>query len=374
LEIKRSFKLAKKNTDSEPVLYENDDIPYWVERLMDTPVGKVRVVNTKLETRDQLDGCKARWGINRHNYKVSPGIYAVGQPDSKAEVLVTANYKLTFDMLRKELSGRNLWIVVIDTKGINVWCAAGKGTFGTSEVISRIRKTQLEKIVELRRIILPQLGAPGVAAHTVAKMTGFRVVYGPIYARDLGSYLDAGLKTEESMREVKFDFYDRLVLTPIEIVSILKYIPIIVITFIVLNMVRLDEVGLGKEITISMLNSVPYFLALFAGAFLFPLLLPYLPFHAFSLKGTILGVVLSAITIVFCDFFQYDKSVFLYLGNSLLITGIVAFLSLNFTGCTTYTSLSGVKLETKWTTIIAGISGIIGVLLLIANSVIKLVG
>jgi hypothetical protein len=374
LEMKRSFKLAKKNADSEPVLYENDNIPYWVEKLIDTPVGKVRVVNTKLETMDQLDGCKARWGINRHNYKVSPGLYAVGQPNSKSEVLVTANYKLTFDMLRKELSGRNLWIVVIDTKGINVWCAAGKGTFGTSEVISRIRKIQLDKIVEHGRIILPQLGAPGVAAHTVTKMTGFKVVYGPIYARDLGKYLDTGLKAEETMREVRFDFYDRLILTPIEIVSILKYIPIIVIVFIVLNMVKLNEVGLSKEIAISMFNSLPYFAALFAGAFLFPLLLPYLPFHAFSLKGTVLGVLLSVFVFGFGSFFQYDKSVFLYLGNSLLITGIVAFLSLNFTGCTTYTSLSGVKLETKWTTIIAGISGIIGVLLLIANSVIKLAG
>ena len=69
-----------------------------------------------------------RWGFNRDKYKVAPGLYKIGNPGFKSDVLLTANYKLTFDTLRKNLSGLNIWIQVIDIKGINVWCAAGKGT------------------------------------------------------------------------------------------------------------------------------------------------------------------------------------------------------------------------------------------------------
>ena len=77
------------------------------------------------------------------HYTVEPGLYAVGKPDERSPVLVTANYKLSFDKLRNELTGRNVWILVLDTKGINVWCSAGKGTFGTMELVGRIESTGL---------------------------------------------------------------------------------------------------------------------------------------------------------------------------------------------------------------------------------------
>ena len=66
------------------------------------------------------------------NYKVDPGLYAIGNPNERSPVLVTANYKMSFDNLREALPGRDAWILVLDTRGINVWCAAGKGTFGTT--------------------------------------------------------------------------------------------------------------------------------------------------------------------------------------------------------------------------------------------------
>ena len=68
------------------------------------------------------------------NYKVDPGLYALGAPDADSPVLVSANFKMSFDLLREALPGRNAWILVLDTDGINVWCAAGKGTFGTEEL------------------------------------------------------------------------------------------------------------------------------------------------------------------------------------------------------------------------------------------------
>jgi CO dehydrogenase/acetyl-CoA synthase gamma subunit (corrinoid Fe-S protein) len=140
----------------------------------------VPLVSTGLNSIDFLGAVMVRWGIKRDNYRVNPGLYAIGSPGPESNVFVTANYKLTFDNLRKNLSGMDGWILVLDTKGVNVWCAAGKGTFGTKELVSRIRLVSLEKIVNHKRLILPQMGATGVAAHKVKEETGFNVHYGPV--------------------------------------------------------------------------------------------------------------------------------------------------------------------------------------------------
>jgi len=89
----------------------------------------VPTVSTRLSLRDRLADWGVRWDIGRGNYRVESGLYAVGDPQSESPLLVTANYKLSFDRLRTELGGLDAWIVVLDTKGVNVWCAAGKGSF-----------------------------------------------------------------------------------------------------------------------------------------------------------------------------------------------------------------------------------------------------
>jgi acetyl-CoA decarbonylase/synthase complex subunit gamma len=84
------------------------------------------------------------------DYSIEPGLYALGAPDRESPVLVSANYKMSFDELRSALPGRDLWILVLDTKGINVWCAAGKGTFGTEELVKRIASSGLSQVVAHR--------------------------------------------------------------------------------------------------------------------------------------------------------------------------------------------------------------------------------
>ncbi len=117
------------------------------------------------------------------NYKVDPGLYALGEPNADSPVLVSANYKLSFDALRSALPGRNFWILVVDTDGVNVWCAAGKGTFSTEELVSRIESSGLTRLVSHRLLIVPQLAAPGVAAHRVRELSGFKIKYGPIRSK-----------------------------------------------------------------------------------------------------------------------------------------------------------------------------------------------
>jgi hypothetical protein len=109
---------------------KNTRIEPWVKGAIATPAGAIPRIASELCFTDILGSWKARWNIGRMDYKVAPGIYGVGNPDATAPVLVTANYKMTFDRLRSQLAGRDLWILVLDTKGINVWCAAGKGPLG----------------------------------------------------------------------------------------------------------------------------------------------------------------------------------------------------------------------------------------------------
>jgi hypothetical protein len=180
---------------------------------------KIPVVSTRLTGGDIAGAWKVRWGIGRGRYAVDPGLYAVGAPTAESPVFVSANYKLSFDRLRESLAGLEGWILVLDTKGINVWCAAGKGTFGTRELEQQILLVDLGRVVSHRTLILPQLGAPGVSAPHVKAAYGFIVKYGPVRARDIPAYLAAGRKKTDEMRRVRFALADRLIVAPVELVQ-----------------------------------------------------------------------------------------------------------------------------------------------------------
>jgi hypothetical protein len=328
-----------------------------------TKAGNVPQVAAQLQLCDYWGTIKARWGVGRMDYMVDPGLYALGNPDSNSHVLVTANYKMSFDYLRRELPGRNAWILVLDTKGINVWCAAGKGTFGTEELVKRIASSRLSEIVSHRKLILPQLGAPGVAAHIVKKFSGFKVYYGPIRATDLSAYLDAGKKTTPEMRIMTFPLKDRAVLIPIEFVAAVKPFLIIAPILFILGGIG-GTAGFWANAANYGLFAVAAFLsAILAGAVLNPLLLPYLPGRAFSIKGFSIGFIVALILL-------YLRGINLHTGARiiealawlLIIPAVAGYLAMNFTGCSTYTSLSGVKREMRWALpvqIVAGAGGLV---------------
>jgi hypothetical protein len=271
------------------------------------------------------------------SYTIQPGIYGIGRPDENSPVLVTANYKLTLDALRKELAGVNAWILVLDTKGINVWCAAGKGTFGTDELTGRIKSVKLDSLVSHRKLILPQLGGPGVAAHKVTKETGFKVFYGPVRAADLPAFLEKGLKKSPAMRNVRFPFMERLALAPMELVQVLKKIHYFVIPLFLLNLIN------GGPFVLNTIYELLFFMGAIAlGAVLTPVLLPWIPVRSFALKGWIPGVLFAAAVGFFFASGTLEQLIYL-----LLLPPVSAFLALNFTGASTYTSLSGVVKEMK---------------------------
>ena len=183
----------------------------------------IQQTTSQLTLSNRWDHFLKRMGINRSRNRVKPGLYSLGHPDPKSEIFVSANYTLSFDALRTALKGIDCYILVLDTRGINVWCAAGKGTFGTDELVKRIKLTGLENVTKRKTLILPQLGGPGIAAHKVKKLSGFNVEYGPVRANDLPEYLKTHKATQE-MRRINFNLGDRLILVPTEFVQVLLLI------------------------------------------------------------------------------------------------------------------------------------------------------
>jgi hypothetical protein len=317
------------------------------------PVPEIFVATSQLSWRDHWDHFLARWGVNRNGHRIPPGLYALGKPGPTSPVFVTANYTLSFDALRSALCGIDGYILVLNTHGVNVWCAAAKGTFGTQELVQRIESSGLRQLVHRKVLILPQLGAAGVAAHEVKRQAHFKVEYGPVRAADLPQYLKTRMATPE-MRRVTFTLKERIELVPVELVHVL-------LPTLAAMIVSLFVIG--------PLMSLGVILSVLAGVVLFPILLPWLPSVAFSSKGFILGGVV-ALPLALIAFF-YDASTALWwrlacaLQYLLCLPPVTAFLALNFTGSTPLTSRSSVKREMRTYLPIMAVMLVIGVLIVV---------
>jgi hypothetical protein len=317
---------------------------HFVKDFIDTPAGSVPRIKTLLEKRDRFGNFMARLGPGRNDYKIVPGLYAVGRPDKEAPVLVTANYKLTFDALRRELTRISAWILVLDTRGINVWCAAGKKTFSAQEVVSQVRQSGLDKIVAHRKLILPQLSANGVSAKQVKKECGFKVVWGPVRARDIKSFLEKQLKADTTMRRVTFTLSERLVLIPVELSAMPKPLFWVTLAAFLISGVGPEWFSLGTAWSRGLILVAAVLVAIVSGAVAAPIMLPWIPVRAFSLKGAIIGAFTALLLILYL-FPRIDG-----LEAATLILAIMAvssYLAMNFTGSTPYTSPSGVEKEMR---------------------------
>jgi hypothetical protein len=320
---------------------------------------EIRVTTWSMGSAELKDHVLARVGFNRMGHRVAPGLYSIGRPGPESPVFVTANYSLSFDALRSSLKGVDGYILVLDTEGVNVWCAAGKGTFGTDELVNRITVTELGDVVSHRKLILPQLGASGVDALEVQKRSGFKVEYGPVRARDIPEFLKTGEATSE-MRLVRFDLVDRLVLIPVEVTSLALPLVVAAVVFGFLG---------------GLFSAAAVIVTVLSGVVLFPILLPWLPTKDFSSKGFLLGA-LAALPFAAATFLDdQDLSLWLRVAYGLtpvfLMPPVTAYLALNFTGSTPFTSKSGVKKEIfRYVPVMAG-SLVSGAILYIGLTMIR---
>ncbi len=318
--------------------------PRYVEGMVRTDAGMIPRVPSTWTWRDRLEHVRCRLGSFRNRNRRPPGLYAVGDPGRDSEVVVTANYGLTFDVVRRALRGLDAWLLVLDTRGVNVWCAAGKGTFGTAELVHRVGAVSLVRVVDHRRLIVPQLGAPGVAAHEVQCATGFRVHFGPVRADDLPEYLRAGRVASPEMRRVRFGLLDRAALFPMELMPALKW-------YAVFAAVALALLAFGVGLAGAWSRAAPILAltltAILAGAAVAPLALPFLPGRAFSVKGLAAGAPVTAATLALLPG-PATRAPLVALAAMLFFPALSSYLTLQFTGSTTFTGISGVRKEMRW--------------------------
>lgn len=315
---------------------------------------EIRTTDGIISPASRFDHFLARWGFNRGGHRVAPGLYRLGNPTPDSPVFASANYTLSFDALRSALTGTDAFILVLDTRGINVWCAAGKGTFGTEELVRQVDMTCLATVVSHRKIIVPQLGAPGISWPEVLRRSGFMVEYGPVRAGDLPEYLRTHKATPE-MRQVRFPLRDRIVLIPVELVHVA--LPAIIAAAALWFLA-------GPVAALAAISAVV------AGTVFFPVLLPFIPTQDFSTKGLLLGGIVA---IPFAVAFASAPVLPAWAAAAgaatplLIIPAVTAYLALNFTGSTTYTSRTGVRKEIfRYVPVMALMAGtgiILGILL-----------
>ncbi len=143
--------------------------------------------------------------------KIQPGLYTVGEPDGNAPLLVTGNFELTVRRLVHAIDGKlDAWVLVADSAGINVWCAAGGGFLTAEKIIGALHMSGADSILNHRAMILPELCANGVDGWKIRRETGWGVHWGPIKAKDIPAYLREGRKKTDAMRWVSFPLKDRL--------------------------------------------------------------------------------------------------------------------------------------------------------------------
>ncbi|NOY36188.1 MAG: copper oxidase [Chlorobi bacterium] len=138
------------------------------------------------------------------------GLITIGNPGRDAPVFLTCNFILTVERVKRALKGLDCWLLVANSKGINVWCASTGGHLTNHSVISVLKTSGIEKLVDHRDIIVPQLSAAGIEATVIRKNTGWKILWGPVYAKYIPEYLERNHKKTSGMREVRFPVSQRI--------------------------------------------------------------------------------------------------------------------------------------------------------------------
>jgi hypothetical protein len=152
------------------------------------------------------------------------------------------------------------------------------------------------------------------------------------------------MKATPEMREVTFTFKERIELAPVEFLAAFtgKWL------LIPLALVALSGFGPGFWSLANVVSRAPLALGIYvtgvvAGAIGVPALLPYLPGRALGWKGAELGAFMAWVVCGFMFRVATLTTVAAILGEG----AVAAYLGVNFTGSTPYTSPSGVEKELR---------------------------
>jgi hypothetical protein len=219
--------------------------------------------------------------------QVAVGLYALGRPGSASPVLVTGNFRLTFDRVRCDLVGRDGWIIVVDTHGLDVGSAAAGGLLGAAEVAQAIDTTRIAELVDHRDCVVPW-GA-GAPAEVGLKASGFRFIVGPRRSSDLVAFLDGGMTLTPGMQSASFTFLERVALTPGELSRGLKLFPAFAFTALLYAGLGPGGAALGRAMSEGWQLLALGVASIVCGCIVVPALPPSKPREPYWVVGWVLG-------------------------------------------------------------------------------------
>lgn len=175
-------------------------------------------------------------------HRAETGLFQIGHPRKDSPVLLTGNFTETVRRLKRTLKGKNVWLLVANSKGINVWCAAGGGHLTHHDVISAILTSGADEKIGNHTVILPQLGATGIERQKVTEATGWKAIWGPARVEDLPAFLSKKHLATPSQRFMRFPLWERLEM------ATTWGVPMIVIGFIIFSLAGGLLTGLSVSI------------------------------------------------------------------------------------------------------------------------------
>ena len=141
------------------------------------------------------------------------GLIKLGNPNAGSPVFLTCNYHLTVARVKQALQHIDCYLLIANSHGRNVWCGSTGGHLNNHHVISVLKTSGIEALINHKKLIVPQLAATGIEAIVIHKKTGWRIIWGPVYAKDIPYFLRNKQQKTEEMRKVKFDFVQRIEMT-----------------------------------------------------------------------------------------------------------------------------------------------------------------
>jgi hypothetical protein len=266
-------------------------------------------------------------------YTVIPGLYFTGDKyDKKTPLLVTCNFLSTVILLYRRIRPLNVRLIVVDTKGINVWCSSSGGRFSSQEIINKLNMYDRNILTDSQEleIIIPKLSLSGVKLSELRK-NKIRPIIGPILAEDLKQYLNYPPYKDCVEDSVQFGIKSRLYTVVPTMIQFFWYAVLMGLVVFVFN--TLFKTGFHWQI-------MPIVMAI---SFFYPILFPWLPGKRFAVKGISLAIAFSL------------YAIYLYMAKIILlplmlfyvtfIFGTSIFLALSYTGNSSVSNYSKVKKE-----------------------------
>ncbi len=309
--------------------------------------------------RASLRSARCLLGGQIDHVPVEPGLYEAGNPGPTSPVIVTANYDYTYIKVMSDLDrqGIDAWVLCVDSRGINVWCAARGGDFGNSQLEEAVQATNIADLSRSTVLLLPQLSAGGIESPKLSKNTTafpFSVRFGPVWSKDIKHFIeDKPAKKPDCMKLAKFSAFhrSRAALTHFTF-SIRKifWIPLLVLlgAFAFTRIWAFAMFSAGMFLSILLIN------------LLFVIAFPVVNFtRRFILKGIILGLI-HVLVMGMVSWFVLGASLMSIAWDTCFHFWIAFFSTMSFSGYTFDTSPREIGAEYPWFTklnVVLAISG-----------------